>query len=228
VLADFLAERGDSRGELIALQLAGTPKAAARAKKLARAQWNTWLGDLALLLNKSGTEFIDGMLEVARVGTPRSPEWAFSKVHGHRELATVRIVRPGHVQPKHYARLLASPNLRPDTVAIDAPEVIDELLLIRTRWSFRAIEYGHHAIRNGYRYEFPPLAVTFPRLAAIVPDLEEIRIDPLQWPQDSTQQLLAVVPKLPEWFAALKTIVLDKQWLAIDRSFAAMPLVTSS
>src|SRR5205085_4958936 len=102
-----LIERGDPRGELIALQLAGGAKAEKAASQLVTKHWDAWLGDLALVLNRKGTVFRAGMLEDVRAGTPKTPEWAFTKVHGHRELATVRVARPGHVQPPHYATFLA-------------------------------------------------------------------------------------------------------------------------
>ena len=173
VLADLLVERGDPRGELIALQCAHTAKAAAKARSLIKRHWADWLGDIALIANRNGTEFRDGMLHEIRVGTPKSPDWAFSKVHGHRELATVRVVRPGHVKPADYATFLASPNLAPDIVGIDAPETIAYL----KRGGFRTLVYSHQSVRDYYRTDYPPLAETFEQLAKLAPELEAIEFD---------------------------------------------------
>lgn len=227
VLADYLAERGDSRGELIALQGAGTPAANAAANRLIRSQWAAWLGDLALVLNRNGTSFEGGLLDTIRVGTPKSPEWAFGRVHDHRELATVRTVRPGHVRPEHYARLLASRGLEPACIAIDAPEVLDWLATHQRRWRFRVFEYGHYSVRDAYRSVFPPMTTTFERLAEIAPDLVEIRIAPLQWPHHVEAQVREVTRLLPTLFRKLERIVLDPQWLGIDPSLVKLALVVA-
>src|SRR5262249_5755886 len=50
VLADFLAERGDPRGELITLQLAGAPATEKRELQLIRKHQFAWLGAFGPLL----------------------------------------------------------------------------------------------------------------------------------------------------------------------------------
>ena len=48
VWADALLARQDPRGELIALQLAKSPKHAAKIKALTQKHWRSWVGALAL------------------------------------------------------------------------------------------------------------------------------------------------------------------------------------
>jgi uncharacterized protein (TIGR02996 family) len=205
VLADVLVERGDPRGEMIVLQCMRTPAGLAQAKKLVTKHWSTWLGDLALVLNRKGTEFRDGMLDEVRVGVAKSPEWAFSKVHGHRELGTVRIVRPGHVSPMCYVAFLRAPNLDPELVELDAPKIVDALCLSRRPWTIRKLAYTHQSVRNYYRTEFPPLASTFGMLATVAQQLEELQFDDRRHPEIA-EQLGTLAPELTEMFPKLRRI----------------------
>jgi uncharacterized protein (TIGR02996 family) len=213
VLADLLVERGDARGEVIALMCDGSAKAMSRAHKLLRTHWKEWLGDLALVLNRNGTEFRRGMLEVARVGVPTTPDWAFTRVHGHRELATVHTIRTGDVAPADFAAFVAGVP-RPERLAVDAPEIVDELRRLRAHWPITALEYGHYSVRTPYRYAFPPLAETFRHVAEIMPELVEIRFHRMSWPHDVQQQLPPLVRALPEHFPKLQKIVFDT-WLHV-------------
>ena len=89
IYADYLLERGDPRGEFIALQLAdlrgGLDKAGrARVRALLGEHRHAWLGPLAPVLVQSGTEFHGGFLARARLKrSPRGldelredPSWA--------------------------------------------------------------------------------------------------------------------------------------------------------
>jgi uncharacterized protein (TIGR02996 family) len=221
VLGDALLERGDPRGELIALQLAGGAKAEKAAHQLVGKHWDAWLGDLALVLNRKGTVFHAGMLAEVRVGIMKTPEWAFTKVHGHRELATVRVARPGHVRPPHFAAFLAGlPRL--ERVGVDWPEVIDEMRARRKTWpGIRALEYGEESVRDRYRSDFPPLAETFAAIAQTLPALVEIRFADLAWPEDVAAQLRTLVPALPAMFRKLARIVVAPAY----RALAKLPLV---
>jgi uncharacterized protein (TIGR02996 family) len=72
VYADFLLERGDPRGELIALQLADGRGQLDRAgqrriRALLREHQLTWLGPLAPVLVRAGSEFRNGFLTSARI-----------------------------------------------------------------------------------------------------------------------------------------------------------------
>jgi len=224
VLADLLAERGDARGEVIALMCDGSAKAMSRAHKLLRTHWKTWLGDLALVLNRNGTEFRQGMLEVARVGVPTTPDWAFARVHGHRELATVHTVRTGDVTPADFVTFLGGiPH--PERISIDAPEIVDELRRARRHWPLVALEYGHYSVRTPYRYAFPPLAETFEHLAGLMPELEEIRFHRMSWPHDVGQQLVGLMPVLRSRFPRLQRIVFDDHVHALPAEVRTAPLV---
>jgi uncharacterized protein (TIGR02996 family) len=85
VLADLLQQRGDPRGEFIALQLArhGTDQKPTTAEKKLLQQWGrTWLGQLDEVLLKDGIEFERGFLTRARYMGARpslsphgAPEW---------------------------------------------------------------------------------------------------------------------------------------------------------
>jgi uncharacterized protein (TIGR02996 family) len=89
VLADLLTERGDPRGELIALQLAryGTDKRrSAQEKKLLDTWGRTWLGTIEPAVMKSGVEFERGF--VAHVRTTKLA----SRVKGAIEWSTVTSV----------------------------------------------------------------------------------------------------------------------------------------
>ena len=87
VYADVLTERGDPRGELITLQLAREPSAAAqkRIQALLKAHQQEWIGPLAPFVAKQGLELRRGFLagcqvklknemDVQRVA--REPSWA--------------------------------------------------------------------------------------------------------------------------------------------------------
>jgi len=67
VLADFLLEREDPRGELIALQLAAekTPAAIKREQALLKAHVTEWLGPIAPVVTKSSVVFSRGFLSEA-------------------------------------------------------------------------------------------------------------------------------------------------------------------
>jgi uncharacterized protein (TIGR02996 family) len=224
VLADLLVERGDPRGEVIALMCDGGAKAMSRAHKLLRTHWKTFLGDLALVLNRNGTEFRHGMLEVARVGVPATPGWAFTRVHGNRELATVHTIRTGDVAPADFAAFLDGVP-RPERISIDAPEIIDELRKVRARWPLTALEYGHYSVRAPYRYAFPALVDTFDHVAELMPELEEVRFHRMQWPHDVGQQLVALVPQLQRRLPRLQRIVFDDEVHRLPAELRAAALV---
>ena len=87
VLADYLVERRDRRGELIAAQLSTQPRAMQRAEHLLAKHWYEWLGDVALVITRRGSEFRGGMLETIHVGMHRRRPWAYGAIRGHRSSA---------------------------------------------------------------------------------------------------------------------------------------------
>jgi uncharacterized protein (TIGR02996 family) len=85
VFADWLTERGDPRGELIALQLAGasTEKMRKREASLLKKHGKAWVGDLETGLSKHGRVFERGFLARAILdtdGDPKTPPKVFSDV----------------------------------------------------------------------------------------------------------------------------------------------------
>jgi uncharacterized protein (TIGR02996 family) len=81
VYADWLAERGDPRGEFIVLQFEGTrgPKPVEREQRearLERAHWKTWVGPLAPHLRKGQLRFARGFLEACCWRTVSRPKVA--------------------------------------------------------------------------------------------------------------------------------------------------------
>ncbi len=82
VYADWLGERGDPRGELIALQLTAdpTPAMRRRAAALVDEHATRWLGAIAPQLRKAGMRFERGFLAACKVGIRRDaapdPIWS--------------------------------------------------------------------------------------------------------------------------------------------------------
>jgi hypothetical protein len=138
VLGDALSLAGDPRGDIIVLQCnSKNPKRPlrgrnrdvydGRVKTLLRKQWKHWLGDVSLVLPRRACEFRCGMLEVVTVGSSLSPDWAFAKARGHRELACIHTVRPGWVSEAELATFLAALPHFPHTVGATSPQLFEEL-----------------------------------------------------------------------------------------------------
>jgi uncharacterized protein (TIGR02996 family) len=209
VLADALVEQGDSRGELIALQCTrdgldeqARRRAETRERELLRRDWKRWLGDLALIVVRKGSELRRGTFEVLRVGHQATPPWAWAKVRGHRELLTVHGVLPNHVEPAHFAELvdgIAAPRM----IGVDAPEVIDELRARRVRLPLTRLIFDRSNSTTPHRRAWPPLAETFTGIAALSPDLEVIEFPPFWYGGFEVRDL---VPLLPAMFARLRVI----------------------
>jgi uncharacterized protein (TIGR02996 family) len=210
VLADLLIERGDPRGELFALQatVEDTRRArqldARRTRQLVDEHWHAWLGDLALVLTRQGTEFERGMLTTVRVGQSSSPAWAFRKARGHRELAAVHTVRRAQVSPTYYALLIAALPRLPDCLQLDTPELIEPLAEISPRWPTRTLEYAECDRPFDRRW----LVHKRDALAAMFPALEAIRIAP--WTGHNGAAFNAqLIADLPAAYPRLRRIVVD-------------------
>jgi uncharacterized protein (TIGR02996 family) len=92
VLADWLIERGDPRGELIALQLAPPTRAGRlRARELIARHADTWQDDLGYLVSGFGRRFRNGFLDSCSVDVRR-----INTTTTARAWATVR-----HVELRH-------------------------------------------------------------------------------------------------------------------------------
>ena len=138
VLADALLAAGDSRGALIALQLAGA--SGPDIDRRVRRDWERWLGvDLAAIVVREGSLLRDGLFEVLRVGHGFTPAFAWSAAIGHRELRTVHTVRPAVIADHAaYARFIAAlPGLR--TLALGTA-TLEELAAQRLRLAIDWIE----------------------------------------------------------------------------------------
>lgn len=125
VYADFLQERGDPRGELIALQLAGdtgTKKQARenarRARELLKRYKREWLGE-ALEAVLSGVVFERGFITKATVRRTGEATWKrWGSAARDPRLRTLRELRKGQAAEYRYERFLfAAPHVR----HIDAP-----------------------------------------------------------------------------------------------------------
>jgi uncharacterized protein (TIGR02996 family) len=225
VLGDALVEAGDLRGDLIVLQCGarkpGRPLRGAvrdrydgRVKTLLRTEWEHWLGDLALVLVRRGSEFRCGMLEVARIGQPYTPPWTWAKIRGHRELSTVHTVRPCWATPEHFARFVAALPRDPHTLAIDSPEVLDELGKLKPQLATRSLEcckpaetYGTGTPHAAWGRLFGrPLVQAFELAARLAPAVTELRFDTPGNASVATELATELVPALPGLFPALQRI----------------------
>lgn len=204
ILADLLVQRGDRRGELITLQCAGQVH---RAKRLIDDHWRTWLGDLELVVTHDGTEFERGMLASVRLGQASTPEWAYRKSHGHRELAVVRTVRRAHASPAQYADFIAALRRLPDHLQINTPELLVPLRGVAARWPTRKLEYSEHDLNVRTADKHLP-EHDFEQLAQMFPDLDTIQLA-LWRGFDAVRSRAALVAGLPVLFPRLRRIVID-------------------
>ncbi len=108
VYADLLQQRGDPRGELIALQLSGADPA--RADELIRTHAVTWLGPLVPLVELDRCRFERGFLAEVRLRDGMSAH-ALEPVVGHPVWATVRTLHLGDRETPP-AALLRHPIMR--------------------------------------------------------------------------------------------------------------------
>ena len=191
VLGDALVEAGDLRGDMIVLQcnsrnpkrpLRGSNRTAydGRVKTLLRKEWDTWFGDLTLVLARRACEFRCGMLEVATVGLATSPDWAFAKAKCHREMACVHTVRPGWVSTANFATFVLALPRMPSTLALTGIAVIDELATRGAAFDrLHTVEMIVNPVTGPDDRPLPdwtakPLRDALARLAVVVPDLREL------------------------------------------------------
>jgi uncharacterized protein (TIGR02996 family) len=126
VWADALLARADPRGELIALQLARSPKHEARIKKLVQKHWRGWVGALAPAIVASSVEIDRGLLVACTTDVRR--KGAATAVFGRPGWAGVR-----RITMKSYGLLTsAMTHLESALVLQDASlEALDEANLPR-------------------------------------------------------------------------------------------------
>jgi hypothetical protein len=201
VLADYLLERGDRRGEVITLACAGDDDNLKRSNALLHQQWERWMGELALVLDRGFCTFVGGVLDVAAVGAPDAPAWAYPKVAAHRELTTIRAVRPGfHAEDENYVRFLDALPRLPSRVRIHVT-TIEKLSLARAYWPVRVLE-----LVTNVPWLAGPLSNAFALVASMMPDVEEIEL-PLASELD--HDVIAAVRELPRLFPRLARVRID-------------------
>jgi uncharacterized protein (TIGR02996 family) len=121
VLADALQERGDPRGELIAIQLReargeATDEAIARAAALVKEHGKEWLGALRPIVYRA--EFLRGtMARVELAGAWSSAKW--KQLAQDPAWGLVEEVEVGYANAKIFAMLLATPALRANLRAVE-------------------------------------------------------------------------------------------------------------
>ena len=231
ILGDALVQAGDLRGDVIVLQCnarkLGRPLRGAirdrydgRVKTLVRREWTRWLGELALVLVRRGSEFHCGMLEVARIGLASTPPWAWAKARGHRELCAVHTVQPGTVSPATFAQFVDTLPRDPRRLVLDSPMMLDELATRRTELATTSLGLQMVTWQPGGR----PLVATCAIAARLFPHLTEIGFDTP--PGAAVAELLdQLVPELPRMFPALQRIRLTGVPLGRRRLEDLGPLV---
>lgn len=221
VLGDALAQLGDSRGELIGLMCMPESSPGKRDRQIASAiqhQWKQWLGDLAPIVTRTGTEFRRGMLHAIRVGHHDTPRSAYAKARGHRELRTVQEIRPHHVEPGIYGELLASLPHCPPLVGFDCAEAVAELVELVGELPITVVEVERSTSTYRFVATDPRGARFFDELAILAPKLERLRIARLAPFEIDRAQIAA----LPEMFPALRAIEVDH---GHGSALADLPLV---
>lgn len=197
VLADALLDRGDPRGELIALQC--RPGGHHEGAHLLEARRFELLGETALILN-AGSQFRGGLLASVSVGTAHTPPAAYDQPLDPRELCALHDVSPGYVTAPRYAKFLAGLARMPAWVRIERTH-LRELRSLGARCAFRNVEFSLYP---------PPrdLAGELLAIAAYAPTLEGIAIRVGHWPPLATclevaREVRARVPQLQRFLVAL-------------------------
>lgn len=201
VLADFLLEGGDPRGEIITLACAGDAANLQRSNALLHQQWERWMGELALVLDRGFCTFTDGVLDVATIGIAGAPPWVYPKVAAHRELATIRAVRCGwHVPDADYVAFLDALPRLPSRVRVYAT-ALEKLALARASWPVQTLELVMNVHDLG-----EPVSSAVTRAASVLPGVEAIEI-PLTGELDGS--VIDAVRVMPQLFPRLARIAID-------------------
>ncbi len=239
VYADFLAERGDTRGELIVLQCKKnkTPLNAAETKRersLLREHGRRALGALEPAIAKDNLVYERGF--VAACELEFKSDTQRMQLLRHRAWSTVqRMVAPE-------AALLSVPSLMPSLreVAHVHPELVRQLA--DQKVALRAVTSAAFTVREGEQLDCASVRSVFPMLERATVRLTPLtrnayvpmQLKPLRWialgPWPKSLEQLTVsgvtrddqLPKLAEWLplvpATVKTFVFD---LLVDWRIAA-------
>jgi uncharacterized protein (TIGR02996 family) len=191
VLGDALLDAGDPRGELIQLQsmplVQQTPDIVERCDDLIEAHWTEWLGEMADVLDREGTYFRHGFLDEITVRA------AASGVRNHRELYTVRAVRPSRIAPSAFAQFAA--DLPHEPVMLELPGNVVDFARLRPTWSARGL---------CIHFTTDVLATVAP----VFPALEQLELSPAGTNWDA-ERVVALIPRLGATFTHLTSVVLD-------------------
>lgn len=194
VLADFLIQHGDGRGEHIALACSSDHRAHARADQLLAEHWNDWFGDLALIVKRGESTFDRGTLDKVTLGVEDAPSWAFAAIAGHRELLTVRRVARSFRHPtthEYTAFLRSLPDPSRVTLELTA-DALEELARLREEWPTRAIYLDVSGlVPERIETAIDRVKRLFPALASI-----EIRSWSRAYPYVGLIPRLAAVPRI--------------------------------
>jgi uncharacterized protein (TIGR02996 family) len=202
VLADALIEQDDPRGQVIALQCNGSDERAVKA--FLHEYWQLWLGDAALVFDRRYCTFERGMLAVATAGSSATPEWAYGKLAGNRELAAIRwLKRSNLIKSEPFLQVLDSLPRPPARLTIDVATM--QAMRPRAPWSIREVELVYRR-----RHRTPSLDTALRQLSATFPGLAWLGITT---PRAETAASCAIVPQLPMMFPRLAHVVLaDRAW----------------
>ena len=161
--------------------------------------WDRWMGDLALVLDRGSCVFVQGLMRVAGVGIASTPEWAYVKSAGHRELASIHTVRPGwRVSAGGYVGFLDALAVVPPTVRLTAT-MIAPLVRRRATWpEIRALEL---------MIDIPKLPLDI--LAAATAAMPEVTHLTLPMPGEIDENVLAAIHALPAYFPKLAKVRVD-------------------
>ena len=219
VLADYLLERGDRRGEIITLACAGGDDNARRSSTLLHQYWDRWMGDLALVLDRGHCTFVGGLLDIATIGLHSTPEWAYPKFAHHRELSTISAVRPGwNASDKGYVAFLYALARVPSRLRLTAT-MIEPFALARPRWPVRTLEL----VTNLTDLRVP-LAHVIRIAANVMPDVEAIEFP---MPGQLRDEVVEVISELPGQFPNLTRVHVDAaHWIGDELRTALAGLAT--
>ncbi len=150
VLGDLLLERGDPRGELIALQAKdargeASLKERSRIQGLIRKHQRDWLGELSLALCNVRFELGFPVAAEVRQGAAAEDDvWA--RAAEDPGLATLRELRQGQASEELYARFVTSPALRRlEDVDLPSRRLLTTVCERGEPWSFRRLRLRRYA-----------------------------------------------------------------------------------
>ncbi len=154
VLADFLLERQDPRGELLSLQLAtargaGTAKGLSRIGSLLRRHEGEWLGPLSLVL--STRVWRRGFLDAAQISAnSAADESTWEATPSDPRLRTLRVLRKGRGNEQHLTAFLLACARHPALLRAEVPtrRVLDALLALDVASALQRLELGIQPTRQ--------------------------------------------------------------------------------